>query len=156
MLLSYRKETRMNRKLLLGIAILTMLVLACGSTTTSSRSAPFTPEPPTPAGPVLFTARAIELKRDGLTDLQFDAYKTSVLGKEIHFVGSVTEVYPDGRVLINFSSTKRMMTRGVLYGIPVEEAIKINQDQIVRGTGTVNEVYELLGLSIGIEVNALQ
>ena len=79
-----------------------------------------------------------------------------MLGKEIHFVGSVVEVYADGRVQIDFSSTKRLMTRGTLYGIPVEEAIKINQDQIVRGTGTVNEVYELLGLSIGIEVNALQ
>jgi len=145
----------MNRKLLLGIAVLIMLVLACGSSTTSPRAAS-NPVPPTPAGPVLFTARVIELNRDELTDLQFDAYKTSVLGKEIHFVGSVVEVYADGRVQIDFSSTKRLMTRGTLYGIPVEEAIKINQDQIVRGTGTVNEVYELLGLSIGIEVNALQ
>jgi len=148
----------MNRKLLLGIAVLIMLVLACGSSSTTSSRAPTSMPsiPPTPAGPVLFTARVIELKRDEMTDLQFDAYKTSVLGKEIHFVGSVTEVYADGRVLIDFSSTKGFLTRGILHGIPVGEAININQDQIVRGTGAVIDVYELLGLGVDIEVNALQ
>lgn len=145
----------MNRKLLLGISVLIMLVLACGGTPTPYPKALADPTKVS-TGPTLFTARSIELKRKELTDLQFDAYRISILGKEIHFVGSVTEVYADGRVLIDFASTKGFLTTGSLHGIPVEEAIKINQDQVVRGTGHVNDVTEFLGLSIDIDVNALQ
>ena len=151
------RKCTVNRKLLLGISVLIMLVLACGSSPTPSSGAlTMVPSTPVVVAPMLFTARAIELRRDELTDLQFDAYRLGILGNEIHFVGTVREVYPDGRVLIKFSSTKRMLTLGHLLGIPVEQAIKINQDQLIRGTGHVNDVTEFLGLSIDIDVNALQ
>jgi hypothetical protein len=79
-----------------------------------------------------------------------------VIGEEIRFSGEVVEVYDDARVQIDFASTKKLMTRGILHGLSVDQALALQKNQVVKGVGTIREVGMFLGLSIDIDVTALE
>lgn len=129
----------------------------------SATSAPLSTKTPGPTSaptstptPAPLTARDVELKRDDLTDLQWENYKSELVGEEIAFTGEVLEVYDDARVQISFADTKRMMTGGMLYNIPTDEAIKLQKGDVVKGKGTIREITTLLGLTIQINVTTLE
>ena len=115
-----------------------------------------TPEPTSTPTPAPLTARDIELKKNDLTDLQWDKYKAALIGQEIAFTGEVLEVYSDARVQISFASTKRMLTGGMLYDISTDKAITLNDGDIVKGKGIIREISTVLGLTIDINVTVLE
>ena len=109
---------------------------------------------PMQPGDVPQTCADIEHIRSTITDLQWEAFTQQVVGQRIRFAGNVIEVYDDGRV--NIDDCKGFLNVCMLYEIPRDIALTINNDQFIQGEGTVREVSVFIGLNVWINVESFK
>jgi len=124
---------------------------------------PLTPTPyPAPTPTLLPTATfltvgAIKDQREELTDLQRELYDQNIIGEVVRFAGRVSEVYEDGSISIDDGSDRSIVV--TLHGVPYDTALGIQKNQLVRGTGTVTELYwGLFGIffHVDLQVTSLE
>lgn len=75
-------------------------------------------------------------KHDKSTDLQWDAYKDEVRGRNIYFSGEVYQVYEDYSAGISTNDD----CGNIIYKIPPEIASSLTKGQHIAGFGTVRNM----------------
>jgi hypothetical protein len=92
------------------------------------------------AEPDVYTCDFINNKRKSMTELQWNEYTETLVGKRIKYVGSITEVYSDGRIQISACSGLWSGGPFIVYGTPLDIARNFSKGQIIQGEGTIKEV----------------
>jgi hypothetical protein len=92
----------------------------------------------------------IDRAHEELTDLVWEAYKSSIEGEKIYFSGTVEQVYDDASVALVFDN----ICGTTLDNIPYDIAIKLSKGQHLEGYGTIKNVaYFLDHVTLEITVN---
>lgn len=102
----------------------------------------------------MLTVREIEDTKKEMTELQWEVFTQEAVGEPIRFSGEVMEVYEDGRVQID-EAEEGFLTVVILYRIPLDTAVTLNEDQSIQGVGVVREIGQFLGTYIWINVTEL-
>ena len=82
----------------------------------------------------------IDRAHEELTDLVWEAYKSSIEGEKIYFSGKVEQVYDDASVVLVFDN----ICETTLDNIPYEMAIKLSKGQHLEGYGTIKNLTYLI------------
>ncbi len=85
---------------------------------------------------------------DNLTDLQQEAFLTSLPGKTVDWSGNVFDVSEDGSILVDIPGT--LVSLVSLEGVSIDIAQTINKDSYIRFTGVIKEAVDFLGMHIYI------
>jgi len=112
-----------------------------------------TPAPTKTPTPRVLAVREIEEAKKQMTALQWEVFAQGIVGEPIRFSGEVIEVYEDGRVQIDEGEDWFFYV--ILYRIPLETAVALDEDQFIRGVGVVRAIDELLGTHLRINVTEL-
>lgn len=100
--------------------------------------------------PGVLACADIERAHEELTDLVWEAYKSSIEGEKIYFSGKVEQVYDDTSVAIVFDN----MCVTTLDNIPYDIAIKLSKGQHLEGYGAIkNVVYFIDHVELDITIN---
>lgn len=78
-----------------------------------------------------------------MTDLQFETWWQTMIGKRIREEGRVAEVYEDGRVLINLYEGGNFVFS---VDVPLEVAYTINKNQWIDLDATVYKITRVFGV----------
>ena len=92
----------------------------------------------------------IDRAHEELTDLVWEAYKSSIEGEKIYFSGKVEQVYDDARVGLVFDNK----CGTTLENIPYDISIKLSKGRHLEGYGTIkNVIYSINHVTMEITVN---
>jgi hypothetical protein len=103
-----------------------------------------------PKMPGVLECADIDRAHEELTDLVWEAYKSSIEGEKIYFSGKVEQVYDDASVALVFDN----ICGTTLDNIPYDIAIKLSKGQHLEGYGTIKIVaYFIDHVTLEITVN---
>lgn len=85
-----------------------------------------------------------------MTELQWGEYTKSLVGKPIVYEGTITQVYDDGRIQIDACSGIFSGGPFIIYGTPIDVAIKLSKGQSIKGEGTIKEVGTFIVMYIHV------
>jgi len=79
-----------------------------------------------------------------------------LVGKRIKYVGSITEVYSDGRIQVDACSGILSGGPFLIYGTPIDIAKDFSKGQIVKGEGTIKEVGTFILMYIHVNGETIE
>ncbi len=106
--------------------------------------------------PDVYTCDYINDQRKKMTELQWEEYTKSLVGKPIEYEGEITEVYEDGRIQIDACSGILSGGPFVIYGTPIDVAIEFQKNQFIKGKGTIKEVGTFIFMYIHVYGETLE
>ena len=106
--------------------------------------------------PEVYTCDYINEQRKDLTELQWDEYTKSLVGKRIKYEGEITEVYDDGRIQIDACSGILSGGPFIIYGTPIDVAIQFSKDQFIKGEGTIKEAGTFIFMYIHVHGETIE
>lgn len=129
------------------IAFFTLLLKDTGSGI-SPLTTPVLPTPTSTASPTLYDE--LMANKDKMTDLQFEEYVNSLIGKRIHLEGEVRDVHNDGEILLD-APNSGFFDYIYLQGVPKDIALTYDKGEIIIFDATIREFNYSFGTSLHLD-----
>jgi len=111
----------------------------------------------TKSEPEVYTCDYINERRKEMTELQWEEYTKSLIGKPIEYEGDVIEVYDDGRIQIAAcNGIIPGIPPFIIYGTNMNIAIKLSKGQFIKGEGKIKEVGTFISMYIDVNGETIE
>jgi Domain of unknown function (DUF4352) len=122
----------------------------------TSTKAPTNTPLPTPT-PVPLSFEEIVTTYDGLTGIQRVEYLKEILGRRAKWIGTISEVSPDGTVSVEMGKDffTSLSYRIYLQHVPRDIAIALRKGQAIQFEAVISNAYDSLGVAIYLDFVSL-